>query len=301
MVGLALLAILLVGASAALTARALSLPRMRTVRSLEQIHEYGFMSTEKVAPPDAVRPSLVDRLGSVVAPLLGRERLASIRRSLLGAGLHSTPVERYLGLYTLSVLLMPLLLVWFASVTGASPALAIFEIAIGVLIGILVPQALLSRRVRHRLEQIDYEIPELVDLLLVGVEGGMGFSGAIRAASHRVEGPLGEELLLLLQQQSLGASSTEALENLLARCETPAVHSLVRTVVQGERLGVSIGQLMRTLADEMRKRRKGVAEEKAGKVPIKILFPLVFVILPSMFIIVLTPAVANIVHSFSTF
>ncbi len=127
-----------------------------------------------------------------------------------------------------------------------------------------------------RLEQVDCEIPELVDLLLVGVEGGMGFNGAIRASSHRIDGPLGEELRLLLQQQSLGASSTEALENLLARCDTPAVHSLVKTIVQGERLGVSIGQLMRTLAEEMRKRRKASAEEKAGKVPVKVLIPLVF-------------------------
>ena len=77
------------------------------------------------------------------------------------------------------------------------------------------------------------------------------------------------------------------------------MHSLVRTIVQGERLGVSIGHLMRTLAEEMRKRRKGLAEEKAGKIPIKILFPLVFVILPSMFIIVLTPAIANIIDSFN--
>jgi tight adherence protein C len=302
MIGIALLAVLLIGASAALTTRALSMPRVRAARALAQIHDYGYMSADRVVlDEEESRRSLVEVVGAVIAPRLGRERLASIRRSLLGAGLHSTPVERYLGYYALSVLLVPLLLVWFASQTGAQSTLAVFEIVIGMLIGIMVPQALLNRRARHRLEQIDSEIPELVDLLLVGVEGGMGFNGAIRASSPRIEGPLGEELLLLLQQQSLGASSTEALENLLARCDTPGVHSLVRTVVQGEKLGVSIGQLMRSLAEEMRKRRKALAEEKAGKIPIKILFPLVFVVLPSMFIIVLTPAVANIINSFSTF
>jgi tight adherence protein C len=175
----------------------------------------------------------------------------------------------------------------------------VFEVGIGLLIGILAPSSLLARRARLRLDKIDAAIPELVDLLLVGVEGGMGFNGAIRAASHRLDAPLGDELRLLLQQQSLGASSTEALENLLARCETPAIHSLVRTVVQGERLGVSIGQLMRTLAEEMRKRRKALAEELAGKIPIKILFPLVFFILPAMFIVLLTPAMANIITEFN--
>jgi tight adherence protein C len=299
MVGIALLAVGLVGIAAALTVRALSLPRLRAVRSLDQIQEYGFLTGE-VAPIEVPRTSLVEALGKIVASRIGRNAVTSTRHKIVAAGLHSMSPERYLGLYALSVVLIPLVLVWFATTTHSPPALAVFEIAFGIFAGCVLPQVMLNRRARERMQQIDYEIPELVDLLLVGVEGGMGFNGAIRAASRRVDGPLGDELLLLLQQQSLGASTIEALENLLGRCETPAVNSLVRTVVQGERLGVSIGQLMRTLAEDMRKRRKATAEEKAGKTPIKILFPLVFVILPSMFIIVLTPAVANIIHGFSS-
>jgi tight adherence protein C len=300
MVGIALLAILLIGASAALVLHALTLPRARAVRALDQIHEYGFMTADRVVLSDDDRPSLIERLGGLVAPRLGKSRLRAIRRDLLGAGLHSTSVERYVGLYTISLVGTPLIGLWFAVSTQASPALAVFEVFIGLLMGGLVPMALLNRRARLRLDQIDSEIPELVDLLLVGVEGGMGFNGAIRASSMRLQGPLGDELRLLLQQQSLGASSTEALENLLARCETPAVHSLVRTIVQGEKLGVSIGQLMRTLADEMRKRRKANAEEQAGKIPVKILFPLVFLIMPAMFIVLLTPAFAKILDEFSS-
>jgi tight adherence protein C len=299
MIGTALLAIALIAAAAALTVRAFSLPRLRAAKSLQQIHDYGFMTAEAPILAEA-RPSLIEALGKVVARRIGRDRLMSIRHKLLAAGLHSTSPERYLGLYALSVVLVPLTFVWFASVTHAPPVLAVLQIAFGIFAGCVFPQVSLNRRARHRMQQIDYEIPELVDLLLVGVEGGMGFNGAIRASSHRIDGPLGEELLLLLQQQSLGASTVEALENLLARCDTPAVHALVRTVVQGERLGVSIGQLMRTLAEEMRKRRKAVAEEQAGKTPIKILFPLVFVILPSMFIIVLTPAIANMINGFNS-
>jgi tight adherence protein C len=299
-VGIALLAVLLIAASAALVLRAVTLSRVRSVRALDQIHEYGFMSADRIVLDDAPRPSLIEGLGGLVAPRLGKNQLAAVRRNLLGAGLHTTSVERYVGLYTLSVLAIPLVLIWFAVTTGATPGLAVFEIGIGMFIGILAPHSFLSRRARLRLDQIDAGIPELVDLLLVGVEGGMGFNGAIRAASNRIEAPLGDELRLMLQQQSLGASSTEALENLLARCETPAVHALVRTVVQGERLGVSIGQLMRTLAEEMRKRRKALAEELAGKIPVKILFPLVFFILPAMFIVLLTPAMANIINEFNS-
>jgi tight adherence protein C len=299
MIGTALLAIAFVGLSAALVARALMLPRLRAAKSLDQIREYGFTSVD--APiEEAPRRSLIEATGATVARRLGRARMGRVRANLLAAGLHATSPERYVGLYALSVVFVPLLFIWFAAVTKSPTGLAVMEIGTGIFMGCFLPQVVLNRRARERMQQIDYEIPELVDLLLVGVEGGMGFNGAIRASSHRIHGALGEELLLLLQQQSLGASMTEALENMLARCDTPAMHSLVRTVVQGEQLGVSIGQLMRTLAEEMRKRRKAAAEEQAGKTPIKILFPLVFVILPSMFIIVLTPAIANIIEGFNS-
>ena len=129
---------------------------------------------------------------------------------------------------------------------------------------------------RRRHEQIDYELPELIDLLVVTVEAGVGFVGSMRIASQHVRDPLGQELRLTLQEQSMGLSSTEALTNLLDRADTPGVRMFVRSIVQGETLGVSIGQIMRNLATEMRKRRKAAAEERAQKAPIKMLFPLVF-------------------------
>src|SRR5438067_15127 len=115
MIGTALLAVALVGLSAALVGRALTLPRLRTVRSLDQIREYGFMTGDQPVVTEP-RRSLVEALGGAVAKRLGRKRVAGIRASLLGAGLHSTPAERYLGLYTLSVVFVPLLFIWFAAV-----------------------------------------------------------------------------------------------------------------------------------------------------------------------------------------
>jgi tight adherence protein C len=301
MVGLALLSIVLVSASAVLIARALTMPRVRTARVLGQIPTYGFTDdvTSEIATPSRRGP--VEALGAIVARSFGQARVATIRRMLIGAGLHRTSVERYLGWSAVSVVVVPLVFVWFAVSTDAGPALAFTEVVVGVMLGCLAPHGLVARRARLRMGKIDREMPELVDLLLVAVEGGMGFSGAIRATSQRVDGPLGEELLLFMQQQSLGASTTEALQNFLDRCDTQAVRSFVLTIVQGERLGVSIGHLMRTLAEDMRKHRKSTAEEKAQKMPIKILFPLVFLILPAMFIVVLTPAIANLVQGLSDF
>ena len=131
---------------------------------------------------------------------------------------------------------------------------------------------------------------------------GLGLYTAVNAAmqlaSGRIRGPLGDELRLTLQEQRLGLSTGAALANLMGRCDTPSMRSFVRSVSQGEALGVSIGAILRNLALETRKRRRAHAEERAQKAPVKILFPLVFLIFPPIFIVVLFPAAHNFTSAF---
>src|SRR6059058_2859254 len=171
-------------------------------------------------------------------------------------------------------------------------------VACGAL-GWVLPLRIVKDRARRRLGEIDYELPELIDLLVVTVEAGLGFVGSLQMAATRLEGPLGEELRLTLQEQNMGLSINEALTNTMARCDTASMRSFVRSIVQGETLGVSIGQIMRDLAQEMRRRRRAVAQEKAQNAPIKILFPLVFLIFPAMFLILLGPALFMFFKAFS--
>ena len=116
----------------------------------------------------------------------------------------------------------------------------------------------------------------------------------MRLASDRIRGPLGQEMRLTLQEQNMGLSNEDALRNLYARAETPGIGIFTRSIIQGQALGVSMGNIMRNLAEEMRKRRKAAAEERAQKAPIKMLFPLVFLIFPTMFVIILLPAILAI-------
>jgi tight adherence protein C len=146
-------------------------------------------------------------------------------------------------------------------------------------------------------ERIDYEVPELVDLLVTTVEAGVGFAGALQLSARRTRGPLGEELRLTLREQSMGLTPNESLSNMLTRVDSPALRAFVQAILQGEMLGVSIGRILRDLAVDMRKRRRQAAEERAQKAPVKLLFPLVILILPAMFIVVLGPAVYGVVHS----
>jgi tight adherence protein C len=148
------------------------------------------------------------------------------------------------------------------------------------------------------MERVEEDLPELIDLLVVTVEAGLGFNGSLRVAAERFHGPLRDELRLTLQEQRLGLPTSTALTNLLDRCETPSMRSFVRSVLQGENLGVSIGQIMRNLGVEMRKRRRQYAEERAQKAPVKMLFPLIFLLLPALFIVLLFPALYTFLQTF---
>jgi tight adherence protein C len=166
-----------------------------------------------------------------------------------------------------------------------------------VAFGWLGPMIIVRRRARKRLEEIDADMPELIDLLVTTVEAGVAFSGSLRLAATRFHGALGEELRLAIQEQEMGLSANEALTNMLTRADTGAMRSFVRSILQGETLGVSIGKIMRDLAIEMRKRRRQLAEERVQKAPTKMIFPLVLLIFPAMFVVLLGPAALQILET----
>jgi tight adherence protein C len=186
---------------------------------------------------------------------------------------------------------MALLWVWLAGASSMGAVTAVFGTIACGFAGWYFPMMMVKRRARYRLDAIEYDLPELIDLLVVGVEAGLGFSAAMSAAVGRLPGPLGEEMRLMLQEQTLGLTPVEALTNVLTRVDTPSLRSFVRSIVQGEQLGISIGDVLRNVALEMRKRRRAAAEERAQKAPIKMLFPLIFLIFPAMFVVILGPAI----------
>src|SRR5216110_1942147 len=177
---------------------------------------------------------------------------------------------------------------------GVKFVMILLGTAFFAILGWILPMVVLNRRARQRTDAIDYELPELIDLLVVTLEAGVSFLASLQMAAERLAGPLGVELRLTLQEQRMGLTTNEARKGMLGRADTPGMRTFVRSVLQGETLGTSTGQIMRNLAIEMRKRRRSAAEERAQKAPIKILFPLVFLIFPAMFIVLLGPALYSI-------
>jgi tight adherence protein C len=295
-----LIALALFGTSVALVARVLIMPRIRTSETLERIPAYGFKANmgevESAGSARLALDGLAGFLGGLVGSRFGSE--AELRNRLMSAGLYRTSPRKFIGYRILSLISVPAAWVWSSSVAGFSPLIFVFGFVLALIVGWTAPLSVVQSRSRRRLAEVDRELPELIDLLVVTVEAGLGFSGSLRVSGERFRGALGQELRLTLQEQNMGLSTEEALRNLLARCETPSMRSFVRSIVQGETLGVSIGQIMRNLAVEMRKRRRQSAEERAQRAPIKILFPLIFLIFPAMFVILLAPAVFALLKAF---
>jgi tight adherence protein C len=294
-----LIGAVLIGTAVALAARAFVMPRMRMNETLEQIPAYGYKGKGEADEPEGLRfalDGLAGMVGGLVGGRFGSE--ADLRNKLMSAGLYKISPRKFIGYRVLALFSVPAVWLWSSSVAGFSGFMVVLGFAIALLAGWTAPLSIVQRRSRRRLTEVDRELPELIDLLIVTVEAGLGFSGSLRVSAERFRGALGEELRLTLQEQNMGLSTEESLRNLLARCETPAMRSFVRSIVQGETLGVSIGQIMRNLAVEMRKRRRQGAEERAQRAPIKILFPLIFLIFPAMFVILLAPAVFGLLEAF---
>ena len=297
---LLLFGLLLLGLATAVAARAVAMPRLEAAERAAQIGVYGFADVEAAEGGDsgglaAVVDALAERIGGLAAPRIRSFSEAAVRNRLMGAGFYGTQATTFLGYRILSTTYLPLGALLLSLAAGIATGLAVLIVAVAAAVGWFAPEVVVRDRAQRRRAEIEVDLPELIDLLVLMVEAGLGFSGAIRIACGQLQGPLGDELRLTLQEQNMGLSMNEALSNMLNRCETPSMRSFVRSVLQGERLGVSIGAILRNLAVEMRKRRRQAAEERAQKAPIKMLFPLVFLIFPAIFIVLLYPAL----HSFT--
>jgi tight adherence protein C len=301
MIVMLLIGLVLFGVTVALVLRAVGFHRARVADTLEDVRLYGFQreesSSRSVKGVVGAVDDLASKLGDFVATHTALYREEQIRKELRAAGIYSVSPVRFMGYRVLAGAGLPALWLWIALSGHTSPVRTILGLLIAFFLGWQGPLVLVRRRARFRLEEIDYQMPELIDVLVTTVEAGVGFSGSLQLAGQRMHGALGQELRLTLQEQDMGLSTEDALQHLLERADTFSMRTFVRAIVQGEQLGVSIGKIMRDLALEMRKIRRQKAEERAQKAPTKMLFPLVFLVFPAMFVVLLGPAVISIFHT----
>jgi Flp pilus assembly protein TadB len=300
MVLLFLIGILLLAAAAALLVRAISLTRIRVASQVRQIEDYGFSTSENTEQ----RESTLSRAGvrlNTVAERIGRSvpgsgwRAPVTTQQLRGAGLYTVSPNQFQG-YRLMATVTVSALVLLDAVSGPFSITTVLLAAVAAGLTWFGPALLVGTRAQRRMDRVDRDLPELIDLLIATIEAGLGFAGSLQLVADRFDGPLGQELRLTLREQNMGLSTERALDNLLDRCETPSVRAFVRAISQGESLGVSIGAMLRNLAAETRKRRRQKATEQVQKTPVKMLFPLVLLVFPVLLIVLLYPALHNVLQ-----
>ncbi|PKN80829.1 MAG: secretion system protein [Chloroflexi bacterium HGW-Chloroflexi-9] len=164
-------------------------------------------------------------------------------------------------------------------------------------LGLVGPVVWLRGRVARRQAEMQRALPDTLDLIVVSVEAGLGFDAAVARITDQSDGPLAEELRRVLADMSLGMSRRDALQAMALRARASGVSSLVTAILQAERTGMSIGGVLRSQATHVRTLRRQRAEEAAMKAPLKMLFPLMFFIFPSLFIVVLGPPVLNLMRT----
>jgi tight adherence protein C len=298
---IAVAGVLLLGAGVMILVANLSKSRGSSA-TIDQIQTYGCVAettggseTESAArrPID----SIANRLGDWAARRSGRFSEAKIRDKLISAGMYGTTPRKILGYQILGAIAFSLVVLWLVPAMGGSLILAVVLAVAAGAAGWFAPTYYVELKRRQRMELIDKQMPDMIDLLVVTIEAGLGILASMRVASESMADPLGQELRLTLQEQRMGLSVGQAIESLGRRADAPNMRIFVRAITQGERLGVSIGTTMRNLSLEMRKRRRAMAEERAQKMPIKMLFPLIFFIFPALFIVILTPMIISIVDA----
>ena len=267
--------------------------------SLRHLDEYavGPQRDEELHDPFGTR---------VVAPVLGRlvglgRRLtptgyvAQARRKLTIAGKPTAEdVDRFLAVRVLTIAAVPVVLFVILVLLNMTDRLGLAAAGLLSLMLVLGPDAVLNRQMAERQHAMRLKLPDILDLLAISVEAGLGFEQALDRTVSAVPGPLSDEFNRMLGEARVGATRATALQALDERTDVPELHAFVLAILQADTFGVSIAHVLRLQADELRVKRRQLAQEQAQKVPVKMLFPMVFCIFPALFVVVIGPAVINL-------
>jgi tight adherence protein C len=237
-------------------------------------------------------------LARVVLRITPRASIETVSTKLLNAGLNrrvspttylaSKAIVGFIGFVGGQI---------FAQASGQASRGILLGLAMAV-VGFMIPDVILTFRMRTRKEILRSELPDALDLLAVSVEAGMGFDGAISKLTEHMDGPLADEFALALGEMRIGESRTNALTKMMKRVNTTEFSAFVRAIIQADQIGISLGRILKVQAADTRTRRQLAAEERAMKAPIKMLFPTVLFIFPAMFIVILGPAFLNLSELF---
>jgi tight adherence protein C len=262
----------------------------------------GSIREETLTRPLAERAiaPVVLGLGKVLNRFTPIGYLNKLQHKLMLAGTPANLDAPSLVVIKVFTTLVGIVLAFFAQRVAGSGFQRLVLILFPIVLGFFGPDAWLSRKVEERRSSMQRSLPDVLDLLVISVEAGLGFDSALARVVSTVPGPLTEEFFRMLQETRVGVSRRDAMRHLMERSDLDELRSFLLAMMQAEAFGVAIARVLRVQADEMRVKRRQRAQEKALAAPVKIVFPLVFCIFPALFIVLLGPAAIQISGAFST-
>ncbi|CAN5552778.1 type II secretion system F family protein [soil metagenome] len=285
-VGVLLVTWALVGARSTdpVQARLTQLGSLEGVRSLEELELRQPFFDRTLRP-------LMRRMAGVGARLTSRERVGRTEGKLAEAGYpYGRRTVDFLGLKVVTAGATAGLVFLVFGIALGSPSTGFIFAFAGAMIGFFAPDYWLSWRIRKRRKAILLAIPDSLDLLTISVKAGLGFDAALGRVVEKTSGPLSDEFRRALAEVRIGKPRRDSLREMVARTNVPALSSFIGAIIQAEQLGVAIARVLEIQSEQLRIERRQRAEEMAAKAPIKMLFPLIGCIFPSMFIVILGPA-----------
>ncbi|HVC32289.1 MAG TPA: type II secretion system F family protein [Chloroflexota bacterium] len=257
-------------------------------RSLEELELQQPFSQRVVRP-------FVRTLARLVVSRTPQSTLDGIRHNLLLAGSPGNlDVRDFLGIKGLFGVFCAGLAAFVFS--GTIPTLALIGAgAGGAFLGYMLPNLWLRGRIRTRQKEVQRTLPDALDLLTICVEAGLGFEGALVRVTQKWHNAMADEFGHALAEMRMGVSRRDALTAIVTRTDVPDVATFIAAIVQADQLGVSIGRVLHTQAAQMRTQRRLRAEELAHQAPVKMVFPMIFLIFPALYVIILGPAVPSLI------
>lgn len=301
-----LIVILVFLSSYTVTLAIYSLFRNRRIIMLQRLNSIGInraasAEDEELSTPFHLRivKPLARNLSEFLVKITPREISTGLEAKIAAAGNpFDLGVKEWLSLQFFLIIILPAATIMIGSSSGMDLKRIIIVTAGETALGILAPRLILSSKTKERQKEINRTLPDILDLLTVSVEAGLGFDAALDKVVEKAPGVLSKELDKALQEIKIGKSRKEALKDASSRIGIVDFTTLIASIIQAEQLGVGIGNVLRIQSHQMRLKRRQRAQEKAMKAPVKMLIPMVMFIFPTIFTVILGPSVIKLLDTF---
>jgi tight adherence protein C len=245
-----------------------------------------------------IRPML-DNVSKIILKITPKEVVSAYEKKVLMAGNpFKLSTKDWINLQIILTVCLPLATAFIGYYAKGETRLIIFICFVQVGLGLVLPHFVLGKKISERQKNILNSLPDIIDLLTVSVEAGLGFDGALSKVIEKMPGPLSVEFENVLQEIKVGKQKRDALKDMASRVDVQDLTTFVGSVVQADQFGVSIGNVLRIQSEQMRQKRRQRAQEKAMKAPVKMLIPMVLFIFPTLFSVLMGPVVIRLIDVF---